>query len=230
LRNDDLVKFGKLTTSTLIEGRYAMLEVTDNGIGMSPETINSIFDPFFTTKFTGRGLGLSAVLGIIHGHEGGIMIESTLGLGTTFRVILPSTIGPDVIPMVKAEELTSVDPAMTTILVIDDEHAVATMAQDILESGKYPVLVELNPLQGIEVYRKRQSEIGLVLLDLTMPEMSGKDVVNALIEINPHVKIIISSGYSETEVHKNIDMDLVAGFIQKPYPMKMLLSLVHSVM
>ena len=104
------------------------------------------------------------------------------------------------------------------------------MAQEILEAGNYMAFIELNPIMGIECYRRRRSEIGLVLLDMTMPEMSGKEVIDALRAIDPKVKIIISSGYSEDEVDKKIGRAKVSGFIQKPYHMKSLISIVGSVM
>jgi CheY-like chemotaxis protein len=213
----------------LSEGSYVKLEVSDTGAGMNLETINKIFDPFFTTKFTGRGLGLSAVLGIIQGHKGGLTVESSEGKGTTFCIILPS-----VAPIASADTPDTYDKqssaAMaTTILVIDDEQDIAGVAQEILESKNYAVMVELNPVRGIQLYQRHRSKIGAVLLDLTMPEMSGRDVVDALREINPDVKIIISSGYSVDEVKNKIGTEKVSGFIQKPYRMQSLLSIVQSV-
>ncbi len=227
---DDLFEYCRLTNTTLKPGAYAVLEVSDTGGGMSEETVNKIFDPFFTTKFTGRGLGLSAVLGIIRGHEGGIMIETSENSGSTFRVILPACAAPERLAVEATDDVLHAGPAGTTVLVIDDEEAVACMAREILEVGKYSVLIELNPILGIELYKCHRSEIGVVLLDLTMPEMSGADVVDALRDINPEVKIIISSGYSENEVHSKISMDKVAGFLQKPYPMRSLLVMMQNVM
>jgi PAS domain S-box-containing protein len=249
LRKNELSQYGKITSMMLSEGRYALLEVSDDGIGMAPETMHHIFDPFFTTKFIGRGLGLSAVLGIIRSHDGGITIESSQGEGTTFRVILPMkqesvpkhTMNPDTSPAISDATMNemAVDdattghceaPCMKAVLVIDDEEHVAAIAREILESADYKVLVELNAYQGIELYKKFQSEISVVLLDMTMPEMSGNEVVRALQAINPDVKIIISSGYSEHEVHKKIGLDNVSGFIQKPYPLQSLLTKVQHVM
>jgi len=227
--SDGLLPSGWISNTVLSAGNYLLLEITDNGIGMSRETISRIFDPFFTTKFTGRGLGLSAVLGIIQGHKGDIMVESTEGTGTTFRIVLP--VSPE--PMPEGETASAVksnEAGSTAILIIDDEEEIATMAQEILEAGNYTAFIELNPIMGIECYRRRRSEIGLVLLDMTMPEMSGKEVIDALRAIDPKVKIIISSGYSEDEVDKKIGRAKVSGFIQKPYHMKSLLSIVESVM
>ncbi len=226
---DQLAHFGRIAHTTLHEGVYASLEVSDSGVGMSQETLMKIFDPFFTTKFTGRGLGLSAMLGIVQGHKGGITVESTEGEGTTFRIVLPSVAPPAPVKEPAGVETPSKTLA-ATILVIDDEQNIATMAQEILEMENYTSLIELNPLRGIELYAQRKSEIGAVLLDLTMPEMSGKEVVDALRAINPGVKIIITSGYSQDEVTKKIDMASVSGFIQKPYRMQSLLTIVQRVL
>jgi CheY-like chemotaxis protein len=228
---DELIQYGRITNTTLTEGCYALIEVSDHGIGMSQETIHKIFDPFFTTKFTGRGLGLSAVLGIVRGHRGGITVESHEGEGTTFRVIIPAVASPVITEKTAVGSETIVKELVkTTILVIDDEADVAAMAQEILESNDYTTLVELNPIEGIELYKQHQSEIGAVLLDMTMPEMSGKEVVDALQAIDPDVKILITSGYSEEEVERKIGNAKVTGFIQKPYRMRALLTKVHSVL
>ncbi len=118
--------------------------------------------------------------------------------------------------------------ATATILVIDDELDVATMASEILETENYNVLVKLNPIEGIELYKQHQSEIGVVLLDLTMPEMSGREVVDCLLQINPDVKIIITSGYSKEDVTNKLGVATVSGFLQKPYRLQSLLNIVHS--
>jgi CheY-like chemotaxis protein len=226
---DELIHYGRITNTTLSEGGYALIEVSEHGIGMSKETLDRMFDPFFTTKFTGRGLGLSAVLGIIKGHKGGVTVESKEGEGTTIRVILPVVTSP----VLHNEPIHYNKRSKTTegkiILVIDDELDIATMAQEILESAAYTVLTELNPVRGIALYKQHHSDIGLVLLDMTMPEMSGKEAVDALQAIDPDVKIIISSGYTEEEVGKKIGRAKISGFIQKPYRVQSLVKIVHSV-
>jgi two-component system, cell cycle sensor histidine kinase and response regulator CckA len=230
MTNDTLLPYTMITNTPLKEGDYALLEVSDNGIGMSPETMNKIFDPFFTTKFTGRGLGLSALLGIIRAHEGGIAIESIEGVGTIFRIILPLAAAPETRGPLQPEIKAPLHHVTTTVLVIDDEEAIAGMAREILESAQYSVLTELNPAVAVKLYELHRSEIQVVLLDLTMPEMSGAQVAEAIHAINPEVKIIISSGYSEQEIKNKIDMSKVSGIIQKPYNVQSLLNLVQSVM
>jgi two-component system, cell cycle sensor histidine kinase and response regulator CckA len=249
LRTNELTEYSKITRTVLNEGRYALLEVKDTGCGMSLETQGRIFDPFFTTKFIGRGLGLSAVLGIIRSQNGGIAIESAEGEGTIFRVILPetkseteTTIAPnegvttmlqtngDMTKLHKMEESVPAPEAKRMILVIDDEEDVASMTKDLLETGNFTVQIEVNPQRGIDFYKKHIHEIGLVLLDLTMPEMSGAEVARLLQEINPEVKIFIASGYSEQEIKKKVPTDKIEGFIQKPFPLDVLLEKVQNAM
>jgi signal transduction histidine kinase/CheY-like chemotaxis protein len=237
LEKEDLAPFEKIPATDLKPGAYALLEVSDNGVGMSPETMAHIFDPFFTTKFIGRGLGLSAVLGIIKGHEGGITIESTEGVGTTFRIILPccdelEEAEPEAMQpasLMPTEKPAAMNERSTIILVIDDEPDVADMACDLLASAHYRALAETNPLKGIEVYREHKTEIGLILLDWSMPEMNGRDAAHALHEIDPEARIIITSGYSAEEIKAKLGTETVAGVLQKPYSMEALHSVVEKV-
>jgi two-component system, cell cycle sensor histidine kinase and response regulator CckA len=229
LSAEELLPYGVFTTTKLKEGSYALVHVSDDGIGMTMETQKIVFDPFFTTKFIGRGLGLSAVLGILRGHDGGIAIDSTIGEGTTFSVILPLDTAPPSVNDAKNAEPNEAKELQNTILVIDDEYEIATVAQEMLETAQYNVLIELNPLQGIEVFTRHKAEIGLVLLDMAMPEMSGKVVVERLQAIDPSIPIIISSGYSEDESMEKIGKAKVSGFIQKPYRLQALLTLVDTV-
>jgi PAS domain S-box-containing protein len=225
-----LDEYGGITGTSLREGSYALLEVNDTGSGIKPEALNHIFDPFFTTKFIGRGLGLSAVLGIVRGHEGGIIVNTAEGKGSTFRILLPQLSHADRIQRPPAIEPGSGDESKrATVLVIDDEEMVAEAARDLLELEHFSVITELSPQKGIETYRLHQIEIGAVIVDWMMPEMTGGDVAAALYAINPNVKIIISSGYSEQEVKSKIDASKVAGFLQKPYSQKTLLAILQSV-
>jgi CheY-like chemotaxis protein len=229
MESDELIPYGRLTNTTLKAGSYAMLEVSDTGCGMSRDVMNKIFDPFFTTKFTGRGLGLSAVLGIIKGHGGGCTVESKEGNGTMFRVIIPTCKAQEPDKELPTECNNPELAAPTTVLIIDDDANIASIAGEIIEAEQHKAIIELNPLRAIELYKQYRSEIGLVLLDLTMPEMSGKEVVQALKAIDSDIKIIISSGYSEYEMHKEIGVEKVSGFIEKPYRIQSLLAIIHRV-
>jgi signal transduction histidine kinase len=229
MTRDALAPYETLMKTVLAEGRYALLEIADNGIGMTPDALTKIFDPFYTTKRTGSGLGLSAARGIIAGCDGGITVDSTEGVGTRIRVLLPIMTVPAGTNSPANDMRATMTPMTLSVLIIDDEIEIASMAKEILESEHYSTLVEHDPVHAIEVYKEHRGEIGAVLLDLTMPVMSGKDVADALREIDPDVKIILSSGYTEDEVIKKIGDAHVSGFIHKPYRMTSLLSMVHTV-
>ena len=194
-------------------GEYVCLEVHDTGSGMDEETLGKIFDPFFTTKFAGRGLGLSAVLGIVRAHHGALKVYSRPGQGTTFKVLFPAS------TQAYAEEMVTVFRDLAgsgTVLVVDDEEIVRSTAHHTLERYGYrPILAEHGE-QAVEEYR-RQPEIDLVLLDLTMPVMSGEEALRRLQAINPKVKVLLSSGYNEVEAVQRFAGKGLAGFIQKPY-------------
>ncbi len=227
---NDLAAYSTITTTALKGGEYALLTVRDTGMGMNPVTMRKIFDPFFTTKFTGRGLGLSAVLGIIRGHGGGISVESSEGAGTTVSIILPCVPPPAAEAGAPDAEAPGTAPSGRTVLIIDDEMEIASTAQEMLETGQLAAVIELNPERGIEYYKQHRAEIGLVLLDLTMPVMSGKDVMDALRAFDPDVKIIISSGYSKEDVAQRIGSASIVGCLQKPYRLQALLSMVQKAM
>ncbi len=230
MEKDALAAYGVLTNTTLKEGNYALLTVTDNGSGMSKETIEKIFDPFFTTKFVGRGLGLSAVLGIIRGNEGGISIESMVGKGTTFKVLLPliQHSGPERTLL----DTENQSPILQNIkiLVIDDEQYVLEMAVDILEFSNYKLLSAADPEKGITIFQEQWQSIDMVILDYSMPKMNGKEVFVELRKINPDVKVIISSGYTEEEIFELMGDDTPSSFIQKPYTQGNLLSVVKRIL
>jgi PAS domain S-box-containing protein len=230
LHGDALLHYGRVTQAALTEGRYVQLEVRDTGTGMSQETLERMFDPFFTTKFMGRGLGLSAVFGIVQAHGGGMLVESTKESGTIFRVILPSVPAPEANHLSVVTDGPVQSQIKHKILIIDDEEEIASMAQEMLHMGKHVGLIELNPVRGIETYKLHRHEITLVLLDMMMPEMSGTEVMEVLRKIDPEVKIIITSGYSHEEVLKKIGDTKVSAFIQKPYRLQPFLELIHSVL
>jgi len=205
-----------ISAGDLSEGRYVFVEVSDTGCGMDAETIKKMFDPFFTTKFTGRGLGMSAVLGIVRGHHGALRVYSEPGNGTTFKILLP----------VSDQKFTgdsacdidnSAHEAQGLVLVVDDEETVREVATMMLEDIGFSVLTAENGLQALDVYRLHQHEIAGVLMDMTMPKMDGKTCFRELRRINADVKVILSSGYNEQDATSRFAGKGLAGFIQKPY-------------
>ncbi|HEX9010334.1 MAG TPA: PAS domain S-box protein [Holophagaceae bacterium] len=199
----------------LAPGTFLVLEVSDNGQGMDAETQARIFEPFFTTKFTGRGLGLSAIQGIVRGHRGGIRVYSELGKGTTFKLIFPA--GSDPVPATTPAEETESWQGSGTLLVVDDEEEVRTIAEALLRSLGFEVVLAADGLEALEAYRKAGGKIRAVLMDLTMPHMDGVETFRELRRLDPDCRVILTSGYNEQEaIHEFLGKGL-AGFVQKPF-------------
>jgi PAS domain S-box-containing protein len=207
-------------------GPYAVLEVHDDGSGMTPDVAAKIFDPFFTTKFTGRGLGLSAVLGIVKSHRGAMLFESSAGKGSTFRVFFPAVAGQRAVAG-RAGPARAVCP---TILVIDDEEVVRRTVRHAFESHGYSVVEASNGEEGLKFFQANSAKYQLILLDLTMPVMGGEEALRYIRAIRPDVPIILSSGYDERVATSRFSGLRLSGFIQKPYTTSALISLAVQVL
>jgi PAS domain S-box-containing protein len=218
---------GYLQNSRLKEkqnpGTYVFFEVRDTGCGMDDETKDRLFDPFFTTKFTGRGLGMAAVLGIVSGHKGAIMVESEPGEGTTIRVMFPASQGKITLKGIKSG-VSAVDvenvvtaPASGMVLIADDEDMVRDLCRSMVERLGYKVITAKDGEEAVKIFHEHATEIVCVILDLTMPKLDGLAAYDELRRIKPDVKVIISSGYNEQETTDRFAGKGLAGIIKKPY-------------
>ncbi len=220
---------GCLGADQLQEGDYVYLEVADTGQGIEAADLSRIFDPFFSTKFTGRGLGLAAVLGIVRGHRGGIKVYSESGKGTTFKLLFPASES-------SASKL-EVKPAISVkykasgkILLADDEETIRNLGQRILQAAGFEVITAADGREAIEKFAAAMASVDLVILDLTMPHFDGEGCFRELRKLRPGVKVILSSGYNEQDIVDRFAGKGLAGFIQKPYTSSELLAKIREVL
>src|SRR5262245_48492059 len=201
--------------SELPPSQYVFVEVADSVCGMSPETQARIFDPFFTTKFTGRGLGLAAVLGIVRGHHGAIKIDSQPGKGTTFKVLFPCSDRTSA-----ASEVEAGPPerwrGQGAILVVDDEAIVRILATRTLEMSGFEVVQARDGKEALEIVARDSGRFALVLLDLSMPRMNGAEALAELRRLNASVAVLLMSGHPESEIADRFAPGELTGFVPKP--------------
>ena len=211
-------------------GPYTLVEISDTGVGINTEILDRIFDPFFTTKGwdyrKGTGLGLFVTKGIVEQHGGCITCQSERGIGTIFRIYLPIIEKSHV---AKERPCAAVNaPSSGKILLIDDEEYVRDLGKRILERAGYTVITSSNGMEALKIYAREQSSIGLVILDLIMPQMSGEKCLEELRKIDPTLKVVISSGYSLDSRERDSLGAKVHGFANKPYQIEQFLETVRA--
>ena len=222
------------TANRLAPGDYVALEVFDTGCGMDESVQERLFDPFFTTKFTGRGLGMSAVSGLVRGHQGGILVASRPGLGAMITVLFPvatDNVTPIVKPVApparKAEH--SAGPLLHgTVLVADDEAPIRLLLEQILKRTGLRVLTARDGEEAVALFQERAAEITFVILDLTMPRMDGSRALVAMRRHRPEVKAVLISGYDAASIERRAQTEGFTAFIRKPFQVEALISLARQ--
>jgi CheY-like chemotaxis protein len=211
-----------------VPGRYVLLAVSDTGCGISPDILPRIFEPFFTTKDQGKGtgMGLAMVYGIVQNHGGFIEVDSAPGCGSTFRLYFPEARGPSRGSLHGAgEEIVEVGSG--TILVVDDEDAVRSVATAFLQEMGYRVLTASDGKEAVEIYRRSREPIDLVIIDMVMPAMGGRECFRAMKSIRPELRAVLSTGFDSNAVQEILDEGM-RGFVQKPYQLRQLSEVVAA--
>ncbi len=201
--------------TNLPPGQYACIKVIDTGSGMNEATIEKIFDPFFTTKAAGRGLGLSAVLGIVKGHHGSISIDSIPGVGTTVSVLLP--VSSALLESVPVPAQTISLRAAGKILFADDEKDICNLAEMVLSKAGYEVITAADGLEAITLFHEHQAELVMAILDVMMPGKTGFEVIDEIKAMRPQLPVILSSGYNENDALQRLANHPASTFLKKPY-------------
>jgi len=212
----------------LQEGEYFCIEVTDKGCGMGREALSRAFEPFYSTKFTGRGLGLAVVLGIMRIHKGALELISSSGQGATARLLFPSVVGKPVEATVTPPEI-KVSTSKGSVLLVDDDENVLITGAGMMRYLGFDIITTTDSRQALEIYQERRSEINLLLLDLAMPGLDGRELLARIRATGNKVPAIIATGYSVKQVRERFVGLEPVEFIQKPYTMDVLRKQVREV-
>jgi len=212
----------------LAPGDFVLLEVRDSGCGIENEKLKQIFDPFFTTKFTGRGLGLAAVSGIIRSHNAGLLVKSIIGKCTHFKIYFPVSHEAYVPDKVIEKKHPSFTNKNLTVLIADDEKYIRDLTTKMLNISGYKVHLARNGREAIEIFSEKKDEISCILMDLTMPELDGKEALTEIRKIDSNIPIIITSGYCEFDIISKFTGEKISGFLQKPYNLEDVISAIED--
>jgi len=217
-------------SENLSPGTFTLIRVADTGSGMDEHTLSRIFDPFFSTRFTGRGLGLAAVLGIVRAHGGTLRVASSPGQGTRFELFFPAEAAAAPVRTDETSRFRATWNGSGIVLFVDDEETVRSVGKRLLKRMGFEVILANDGVEAVEAFARYGETIGLVILDMTMPRMDGREALEHIRKIRPDVKIVLSTGYSERDVATNFQTRGFDAFIQKPYNYRELKDVVRMVL